>query len=356
MKQTVLENIINVFQEKLDWEVDSFQTDQKLRHIQINTNQGVLRLVCEIKKSVIPSSIPLIRQTIEGLDLKTLNAHGTIILANYISTKARNVLHQSKINYVDTAGNIFLKHESIHIHIETGQSDRSAITNDRGRAFTKAGLKVLYQFFRSENRRNLSDELEFKAEAGPIADINSPYSNIAKQASVSKDTVSKVLQDLLDQGYLLRKNSKEFKWVDKKAVFERWVGRINEIMRPSLDQRKYRFVDEPINTEGLPPEYQLGGYYGAERCLHLTPSMQVINPPYLIYCHKPITKDIIQDLKLIPDPNGNITVIEAFWVDQYQISPSADFPVLYADLIYANTPRMLEIAQLIYTNFIDDHL
>src|SRR5690606_14986379 len=116
---------------------------------------------------------------------------------------AREILYQNNINYADTGGNIFLKHKTIYVHIETGQSDRSALNSEAGRAFTKAGLKVLYQFFRTENKRNFNDDRVSEEEGNLRVDINSSYQNIALQASVSKDTVSKVIQDLLEQGYIL---------------------------------------------------------------------------------------------------------------------------------------------------------
>ncbi len=350
MKQEAIIEILEVFNLKLGWKVIDFALDNDIDgQIKLNTNQEEIHLVYEIKKSITPSSIPPLKQNLEKLDIKSLNVQGKIVFANYISTKAREILRQEKINYADTGGNIFIAYKAIYIHIETGHSDRSALNKDAGRAFTKAGLKVLYQFFRSENRSALYDNIVSEPKEGQKADINSPYKNISTQASVSKDTVSKVVRDLLEQGYILRKNSKEFIWSKRKAVFERWVSRVNEILRPSLNYKKYRFINEPIAIENLPLGYQLGGYHGADRLFSLSPSQKVINAPYLIYSHRKNYNEIIKDLGVIPDKNGNVTVVDSFWKDDSHISPSADFPVLYADLVSENDPRLLEIAQLIYT-------
>ncbi len=361
MRSNLTGQIIDIFKSKLDWTVYYDESNQDKNHgnhngqLQINTDQAVIHLVCEIKKSVVPSSIVAIKQTIEERNTNVLQAQGIILLANYISTKARKLLVENKINFADTGGNIFIKYEDIHVQIETGQSDRSALSKEGGRAFTKAGLKVLYQFFRSEKLRDLNDKLVHEAERGPKADINSPYKNISEQADVSKDTVSKVIHDLLEQGYILRKSKTEYAWRDKKAVFERWVIRINEVLRPSLSAKRYRLKGEPIEHVNIPDGYQLGGYQGAERWLTLDPSQQIINPPYLIYTHKGY-QDLLHDLKVIPDPRGNVIVIEAFWKDDSNISPSADFPVLYADLINSEDPRMMEVAHLIYKNYLHDKL
>ncbi len=361
MERDLVTNIIQIFSDKLAWKVNSFGTNDGIiaksldGQIKINTELGVIHMVCEIKKSVIPSSIPSIKQNIETLDFEYLNAQGAIILANYISSKAREILHQNNINYADTGGNIFLKYKTIHIYIETGQSDRSALTSETGRAFTKTGLKVLYQFFRTESKSDLNDRV-YETEEVQRAHLNSSYKKIALQASVSKDTVSKVVQDLLEQGYILRKNSNEYKWKEKKIAFERWVSRINEILRPSLHQKKYRLMDDTIIPENIPLGYQIGGYYGAHRWLKLMPSQEIINAPYLIYSHKKGVHDMVQDLKIVPDPNGNVTVIEAFWKDDSDLSLSADLPLLYADLLSNSDPRMLEIAQLVYKKYMNDHI
>src|SRR5690606_34074571 len=126
----LIENITEIFSRKLDWKVDGFEAKNRISgnldgQIEIQTEQGILHMGYEVKKSVIPSSISSIKQNIETLDLK--NQQGVIILANYISTKAREILYQNNINYADTGGNIFLKHKTIYVHIETGQSDRSAL-------------------------------------------------------------------------------------------------------------------------------------------------------------------------------------------------------------------------------------
>ena len=186
MERVLTGQIIDIFKSKLGWTVYYFDTDNNVNNsitdgqLQVNTSQGAIHLACEIKKSIVPSTIPPIEQVVRNIDLRRYNIQGTIILANYISTKAREMLIEKKINYADTGGNVYLKFKDIHIQIETGQSDRSALSKDNGRAFTKTGLKVIYQFFRTNQ----------------IVDINDTYRKIAQEANVSKDTVSKVIIDL----------------------------------------------------------------------------------------------------------------------------------------------------------------
>jgi hypothetical protein len=357
MKKNLTGQIIDIFKSKLGWTAYYFETQNDKKHgnldgqLQLNIDQDAIHLVCEVKKSVVPSSIASIKHAIENTQINILEAQGVILLANYISTKAREILIENNINYADTGGNIYLKYNNIHIHIETGQSDRSSLDGSNGRAFTKTGLKVLYQFFRSEERLDENNNII----TIDIPELDDTLRELSHHSITSKDTVSKVIQDLLEQGYILKKNKSEFVWKNKKAVFERWVSRVNEILRPSLAAKKYRLLGEPIVHGVIPLGYQLGGYQGAERWLRLEPSKQIINAPYLIYTHKGYS-DLTKDLSIVPDTKGQISVVEAFWKDDSNISPSADFPVLYADLINSNDPRMMEVAQLIYKNYLHDKL
>ena len=76
--------------------------------------------------------------------------------------------------------------------------------------------------------------------------------------------------------------------------------------------------------------------------------------------------DIIRKLKLIPDPNGPIEVLDAFWdteSDYYkcphpQLAGKKVVPVLliYADLVISGDPRNLEAAKVLYERYLQNLL
>lgn len=56
------------------------------------------------------------------------------------------------------------------------------------------------------------------------------------------------------------------------------------------------------------------------------------------------------DLRLKTDPNGNVEVIEKFWVFEGENPTLAPAPVVYADLMQTGEDRCIETAQIIYNN------
>ena len=345
MKKHLIGQIIDIFKAKLDWTVYYFESNSDINHgnhdgqLQINTDGGTIQFVSEIKKSVVPSSIATIKQTVKETNKTALNAQGTILLANYISTKARELLVENKINFADTGGNMYLKFKDIHIHIDTGQSDRSALSKDIGRAFTKTGLKVVYQFFRTNQ----------------IVHLNDTYRKIAEESDVSKDTVAKVIIDLLAKGYILRLGKNQFKWRAKKELFEHWVQSYNQVIRPNLASQRFKFVVEPENDSESPPGYQISGYNAANWHYEIPPDKQIINPNYIFYSHLPL-RDAVKNLQLIPTDKGNVTIYEAFWKNESDAFVAVDAIVIYADLTHTNDPRYLDIATLIYQRYFHDKL
>jgi len=353
MEQEIIDKIIEVIQLKLGWSASwsPFEQDGRFSidgKLSTKTEDGDLDLACEVQKSVVPSTIPRISGMLAAIENPSLPVDGTMLLASYISTNARELLQERKINYADTAGNIFLQCKGWYIHIETGQSNRAALSNNAGRAFTKTGLKVVHQLFRTNQKLEQLDKL--------YPDLtDKSYQDLADEAKVSKDTVSKVMLDLLDKGYIIRQSKTKFKWRAKKELFERWVQEYNQTLKPSLEMKRFKFIEKPdvkfLSAKG----YQISGYHAVD--LHynipIEISKQIISPIHILYSHKPL-RNTIQDFKLIPSKEGNVFVYEAFWKDENHIA--VDHIISYADLIGTNDPRILEVAQIIYQSYFNDKL
>jgi hypothetical protein len=63
---------------------------------------------------------------------------------------------------------------------------------------------------------------------------------------------------------------------------------------------------------------------------------------------------LIVDNRLIPDPKGDVEILDAFWnLDDANLMPETVPPLLvYADLLASNDPRNLETAKMIYDGVI----
>jgi hypothetical protein len=71
---------------------------------------------------------------------------------------------------------------------------------------------------------------------------------------------------------------------------------------------------------------------------------------FILYTNRPEI-EIIKLLKLIPDPTGNIELLEAFWHDELNTAHAkrgiAPELVVYADLLASMDSRNTEIAALL---------
>ena len=279
----------------------------------------------EVKTKIVPTQIAHIRNHLE--------THGPyLLIADYITTQAKQILRSERIPYLDTAGNMFIQADGLYVFVDTGKTNRDKIPIGN-RAFYKAGLKVVYQFLINPDY------------------LNQPYRSIADQAQVTIDTVSRVIKGLLKEKYILRTNAEVYQYVDRKKLFSDWVTAFNKNLRPKLPQNNYRFLDKENAWKEykLPPDTYWGGAVAAEIVTD-----HLIADKGIIYTGLPFP-EVMKQLRLLPDEHGKIMLIEKFW--QIPLPEKiVDHVLIYADLINDFNPRYLETANLIYQDYVEDRL
>lgn len=124
-------------------------------------------------------------------DAKYNSNRPIILIAEYISKKATEELKERVINYLDTAGNVFIKCNELIIFIEGQKKAKKGKTN-QSRAFQEAGLKIIFQ-------------LLYKAE-----NLQYSYRRIAEKGDVSIGSNSNVMAELEELNYLLKTGDKLF--------------------------------------------------------------------------------------------------------------------------------------------------
>lgn len=128
-------------------------------------------LNAEVKSKIVPAQIP-------GIVALKEEIGSLIVIARYITPLAKEMLVKEQIPYADTAGNIFLNKKAIYIHVENKKPNLDKVES-KGRAFTPAGLKVVYQFLLHPEH------------------INNTYRFIGERAGVTIRTVGKTIEGLV---------------------------------------------------------------------------------------------------------------------------------------------------------------
>lgn len=291
--------------------------------LQVQDQQIILNV--EVQSKIVPAQIAKIKQLQDV-------TQSIIIAAHYITPNAQKMLVSEQIPYVDTAGNMFLIANGVYILIRTEQKHRDKL-DQSNRAFTKAGLKVVYQFLTNPES------------------INAPYRKIGSESKVTIDTVGKVIKGMLSERIILKSNSKEYRIVKRENLLQKWVTEYNQTLRPKLKKRKFRWVDKNRDWRNviLPSDTYWGGAAAADMLTNY-----LIADNLVIYTGLDFS-DAAKELEVVPDKQGGIELVEKFW-NQTSEKETVNPIIVYADLIEDQNPRYIETANIIYHDFIENKI
>lgn len=264
----------------------------------------------------------------------------TIIIAEYILPKTRELLREEEIDYLDINGNCYIKEENngenIFLYLD-GQKNKEYHKERYNRPFTKAGLKVTYQFL-------LNPDL-----------INHTYREIAEKAGIALGNIKHIIDGLIEEGFLLKKNKNEFTFIKKDELLDKWTQAFGERLKPALEVGTFRFLNPndfdhwqtlQLNTEKT--------CWGGEPAANLWTNY--LKPGVLTLYTNETKMELIKNYKLVPDIQGNIKVYRKFWKEERNQDNKVTPILTYADLILTTDMRCLETAHMIYEQHIEKNL
>ena len=255
---------------------------------------------------------------------------GWLLVCQYIPKPIKENLKKNGINYLETAGNCFIRKDGLFFYI----NDRTVTAQRQpkeGKLWKQAGLKFLFAILQ-----------------GPKL-LNNPYRKIAEITKVALGNIGPFIEELKDEGYVKEgvENGKPMLLVENKELLRnKWIELFNAVLKPKLKLGKFRFIDNKMmkDWQNIPTgDFYWGGEpAGAIMTEFLQPEI------FTIYTNVPKTK-IMQQLKLVPDAKGNIELMEIFWdINQFNFKHKT-VPVLlaYAELITSLDSRNRETAERI---------
>ncbi len=266
-----------------------------------------------------------------------------MLVAGHLFPKIKEELRHNNIAYLEANGNIFLKNKESFLWVETNK----AIEKDKktgSRAFTKTGLKVLFQFLLDETW------------------INKPYRQIAEQTGTGIGNITNIITGLKQDGFLLPVAKNKYRLNNKKKLLNKWIVAYDLRLKPTLKIGSFRFLkEEDFNNWKNLPLHNGKTWWGGEPAGDLFTNY--LRPAELTLYTTETRKDLIKNYRLIPDEKGNVKVYQKFW--QYdEVNDNARLPVgmvvppllVYTDLINSNDRRCTETAQKIYDEFLQNKL
>ncbi|MFL0147990.1 type IV toxin-antitoxin system AbiEi family antitoxin [Tenacibaculum maritimum] len=287
------------------------------------------QFIVEAKSAVRTSNQGLVMSQLE--EMKQNSNRPIILIAEYISKKATEELKERGFNYIDIAGNAFIKFNDLVVFIE-GQKKAKKEKTNQSRAFQEAGLKILFH-------------LLYKPEH-----LQDSYRKIAERADVSIGSVSNVMGELEELNFLLKTNDKRV-LKNTNELLQRWIVEFNAVLRPRIVRKRMRFVDpdgqrnwQLLDTQSNDGVILWGGEPGGALLTNnLRPEQFVIFTDIEL-------SGLAKKFRLVPGENGEIEVLQKFWKNDLGNDKIAPALLIYADLINSGFGRNIETAKQILEN------
>lgn len=257
-----------------------------------------------------------------------------MVVAIRLFPKMKEELRRINIAYLEANGNIYLKHEKTLLWIDANKPVATErITGSR--AFTKTGLKVVFQFMLDETL------------------VNRTYRHIAERTETGIGNITNIITGLKQEGFLLTIGKNEYKLDNKQTLLNKWIAAYDLRLKPTLKLGTFRFLKEEDfkNWKNLPLRNGKT-WWGGEPAGDLFTNY--LQPAELTLYTTETRNDLIKNYRLIPDEKGNVKAYKKFW--QYdEVKDNVVPPLLaYTDLINTNDRRCIETAKKLYEQYLQN--
>ncbi len=316
--------------------------------VTLKTAQGMASYFFEVKSHLRPQTVRHLRIQADTFRKQRGKSKGLLLLADYVNPSLGHQLKEAGINYIDTAGNLFLRQEpGLHLYVE-GKKPHTPAKEAPTRLFQPSGLALLFGLL-----------------AEPES-VNWSYRDLARANNVALGTVGWIMRDLREQEYVEPLGKDRLKLIRKKELLDRWVDGYAMRLRPKI--LVGQFVDptsdldvvvEAFEKYALEQHMQWGltGGFGAFELLHHYRGMALS-----IFVEKWIPDTALVALRLLPHEGGDVKVLRSFspevfgTLDGQTGHPVAHPLLVYAELLFQNGDRELEAARQLYTTFLEPSL
>lgn len=300
--------------------------------LKLRTRAGVRTLLIQLHRSHLSDS--LVQHVIVTLGKLS---QPVLIVAPLIGVGLAAKLAAAGLNYLDSRGNCHIAVPPLFIHVE-GKTAPPSPKASKG--VRRAGYQVLFAFL-----------------AAPQL-LDATLRVVAEEAGVSHQAVSDMRHRLLEEGYVLETKAGA-RWHPhrRRDALDLWLRGYETTLRAALLWGTYRTRDkDPGQIEkrliaaakqpGSKLEYRWGGsaagfrltgYYRGERTV----------------VHVPDPGNLNCQLQAIPDPGGNLVLMDAFGTLNWKAQGDTAHPLLvYAEMLAEGSERAREAAQEVFERYV----
>ena len=310
-----------------DWEIMISNKDLGIDgELELTINNQKMLMLVEVKKDVKNHQLFNIIEY-------NRRFQNFLLVAEKLYPKVKKVLRENRINYLEGNGNVYINKDDIFLYIDANKTTKT-LKEKGNRAFTKTGLKVVFNFL-------LDPQL-----------INQTQRDIADITNVALGNIPLIINGLLENNFILKLNKNEYVINNYEELLNKWIAEFDQTLRPTIYKQRFRFQNRnqdwrelQLNTEktvwgGEPAGDIITNYLRPEK--------------FLLYTKETI-RDLMINYKLLPDEEGEIWVYDMFWTTNFK-SNTAPKELVYADLMINDDKRSNETAKLIFNEYIQPNI
>jgi hypothetical protein len=254
-----------------------------------------------------------------------------LVAAAYISPKAKSLLSEQGIHYLDRKGNLQLRIGRIHLHVD-GIPNPPPKQAARTRLFAKSGLRALFALL-----------------LDPAA-LNGGYRQLAHRAQVSLGTLPILYQALKEEGHLARGEGGQWILLARERLLERWVVEYTRRLKPSLAIGNFQSPAPQFQQEWRSVTLLSGALWGGEPGADLL--TDYLAPSRFTLYTDASKAALIKAYRWRPQEQGEIAAYQKFWAGDPAFDQLAQPLLVYADLLDQGDGRSLELARMIHDRYL----
>lgn len=288
--------------------------------------QKKYRYVVEVKAIDRITGLGLVKAQMEQCTLPWLLA------APYITAEMAEQCRAMGIQFVDTAGNAYLKAQGLYVYVTGQKRALKDVPAAKDRATTATGMRVVFALLCKPKL------------------LNAPYRDIAAAAGVALGTVGWAFFALQNRGHLLIDKRKGRQFVDVRRVIEEWVLNYPVRLKPKLAAQRFHAPRADWWKNARLEKH--AALFGGEVAGNLLTKYR--EPGHVLIYAAGDPARIIIDNHLKADQNGEVEILEKFWGFDTETKETRVVPPLlvYADLMATQDTRDHEVAKLVYERYI----
>lgn len=277
-----------------------------------------LRYRAEIRRRITPSLVGAISLSFSD------DAGDRLLITDYVTPPVAEALRNRGVQFVDSAGNAFLKRNGLFVFV-SGRSPHMVAPPKTMRVFRRSGLKVLFVLLSAPET------------------VTAPQRTIAHAADVALGSVAQVIDGLRELGFVAEIRGLR-RLVNRDRLIDRWTEAYARLLDPNLPLGRFAAAVPDWWRRTEPAKY--GVQWGGETAAAIL--QRHLIPENTIAYADELPARMLSEHRLKADANGSIFFRRRFW--NTAPSPRVDVvpPLLiYADLLIAGDARSVEAAKQI---------